>query len=208
MLLAHRFEGTVPAVLIMVLAARASGPASALSAGEFARRLATAALRRQAAFASAWVLFAAAASVRAGSTVMADIAGAHGVAGLALARGPVLSIAGMWLAVLGVAIAIGGSFPARVGVRLAGPNGGMVLMPALARRLDLLGVAVQILFVAALAAGAQIRSATDAIGWVAAAVALGAWTWFGRDAARLPIAPAVAFGLCAAGLALVVGGRA
>jgi len=210
LLLAQRFDGTVPAVLMMILVARAAGPAAALPAGELARQSASDALRRQALFVPAWVLLAAAASVRAGSTVLADVAGAHGVAGTALVRGPVAVVAGMWLATLGAAIAIGGSFSGSV--ELGGPAGAMggaiVRPPRISRRLEALGVLAQIAFVAALVAGAQIRAWTDAAGWVVAAAALGAWAWFGRHAALLPVAPLAAGALCAAGLVfVVVGGR-
>lgn len=195
LLLAHRFEGTVPAVLMMVLVARAGGTAAALRSE--ASAAAAAALSRQAAFVPAWVLAVAAASVRAGSTVIGDIAGAHGVAGLALARGPVAGVAGMWLCAAGLAIAIGGSGPAWASRRAASS------VPA---RTDLLGAAAQIGLASALLAGPQLREWSDAVPWIASAAALALWAWFGRSAARIASAPPVAGALCAAGLILVVAG--
>lgn len=206
LLMAHRFDGTVPAVLMMVLVVRAAGPASALPSGEIARQCAADALARQARFVPAWVLLAAAGSVRAGSTVLTDVSGAHGVAGIALARGPLPGVAGMWLAALAAAVAIGGSFTGDVVT--GGSRPAVVRGPRIARRLEWLGVAAQAGFAAAMIAGPQIRVATDAIPWVAAVASLGAWAWFGRMPARAPIAPWAAAGLGAAGLLLVVlGGR-
>lgn len=195
LLLTQRSDGTIIAVLMMVLVARAAASASALRSDLSA--VAGAALQRQAAFVPAWVLAVAAASVRAGSTVIGDIAGAHAVTGVALARGPIAAVAGVWLCTAGLAIAIAGSAPAW------GTEPAASSVPA---RTDVLGAAAQIGLASALVAGPQIRAWSDAIPWAAAAVAFGVWAWFGRTAARMGPAPLVAGALCAAGLILVVAG--
>lgn len=206
LLLSQRLDGTIPSVVLLAVAARAAGAAVALEGGGLAAAAAGDALRRQVAFVPTWILAAAAACVRAGSSVVGDVAGAHGVAGLALARGPAATTLGMWAILVALAVAAAGSGPAAAVTESASGARGVAVPPRVAARLDLLGFAAQVALIAALVCGPQIRGAADAVPWIAATAGVGFWAWAGRRAARLAAAPRVSAALSAAGVALVVAG--
>lgn len=192
-LLVQRIPGTAAEVAVAASVAAASGPALALAAGTNAR--ARDALERQIRFAPAWALAIGAACLRAGTSLLQDVAGAHGVAGIALVHGPAFTVVGMWLCLIAAAIAVAGS----VSETLGDDSG-------IGDRLVLAGAGAQILLITALFSGPQVRSFVDAVPWIVAATLLAAWAWYGRIAARMTAAPWVATGLAAAGLILVVAG--
>lgn len=205
LLLSGRYDGSVVTALLFTWGARVAADASLVDAGPV---LASGALRRlaqQASFAPAWALIVGAGVVRAGSSALADLRGANGVAGLAVARGEVLSVAGAWCALLAGAIAIAAR--AANGVETAAPRGsaGRVVSPASLRRLDAGGALAQAVLLATLFFGPQITETADAVWWGAGVAVLAAAAWEGRGFAPRRGAP-IAFALAAAGLALMLVG--
>lgn len=196
LLLSQRFSGTFAAVVLLAAGVAAAAEAVALaSPTESVRLAATRSLATQIRFAPALTAAVLAACVRSGSAVVADVAGAHAVAGVGLVRGPIATVVGMCLAFGAATIAAAGMIA-----------GGDTQEPYAARRLRAIAGALLVVVVAALFAGPQISQVSDVIPWVIAAAGAGAWTWFGRAATRLPAAPMVAALLGLAGLALVVAG--
>jgi hypothetical protein len=191
LLLTGRYPGTLATALLLALATRAAATAGAVAFDRDAARD----LGVQGAFVPVWALAASAAAVRAGSAFMADVRGAHAVAGLAIVRGPATAVVGAWActAALTAAIAAAGT-PS---------DGGTPVLERLSR----LAVALQAALVASFFAGPQVRRAGDAVPWVAtiALVALGARLLGRERAARTGVAWAAA-GLAAAGLALTLAG--
>lgn len=197
LLITQRFEGSAPAALLLAWGATAAAHACSIHDEDPPVRAdASLRLQRHGAFAPAAIFALAAGCIRAGSASLADIAGAHAVAGLSLIRGPFLTVAGMWLAVIGAAIAVGGATETVPGERYAG-----------ARIRMLSTVALSLVF-AALFAGPQVRGAMDVVVWTLATIAIALWGLFGRIAASMPSAPVVAGSFAAAGLALVIMGGA
>jgi hypothetical protein len=205
LLLTGRFEGSAVLALLFAWGARVAADASLLDAGPI---LAARALRRladHASFAPAWAFVVAAGVVRAGSSGLGDLRGANRVAGLALARGHTISVAGAWCALIAGAVAIAArSAP---GAETSGPIGavGRVVPPVALRRLEAGAVLAQAALLATLFFGPQVSTATDALWWIAgvATVAVIAWESPRVHFRRLA---ALAAALAAAGLALVLAG--
>ena len=196
-IIAQWVPGTVVEVVLAGAVIAAAGPAMALGLDESVAARSRDALVRQTRFAPVMALAAAAASYRAGGILISGVSGAHAVGGLALARGPVPTVAGMWLCLLAALIAIAGSIPEPIG-----QDGGI------ADRFRVVAPVVQVVVVVALFAGPQWRSAVDVIPWLLTGVAAGAAIWFGRRFSRFGFAPWIATGLSAAGFGLaILGGR-
>lgn len=210
LLLSGRVAGSALTALLLAGVARAAPAASVLEAGPVAGALAHRTLLRQAALAPAWALVLAAGAYRAGSADLGDIRGAHAVAGLALARGDALGVAGAWLGLLAIgAAALAAGLP---GMRSeAGPGrAGALAVPEAVRRLDALALALQSVLAAALFAGPHVAGASDVLPWAAVAggLALAAWRAgaFLGTRREVPLAAGAAGALS---LALVLaGGRA
>ncbi len=155
------------------------------------------ALHARALLAPVWTLAIAGAAVRAGSTALADVRGANAVAGLSLARGPGLTVAGVWLLFAATALTLATRpVPDRS-------------LPELVKRLDALGVLAEAVLAVTLFLGPQISAPADAVWWVLGVGALGAGAFFARRADRSrPAPPVVSLGMAAVGLALVLIGGA
>jgi hypothetical protein len=190
LLLAGRIDGSVLTVLALLLAARAAALAASPGVAGVSR-----ALGRHAALVPAWVGVLVVAVVRAGSERVADVRGANAVAGLAIARGGALLVAGVWAAALAGIVAIAAS---DAGVPIvAGP---------VARRLEAVAALGQVAFVVAMFAGPSVSRATDVVPWVLGAVVVGAAAWFGARVARWDRAAAVAAALATLGVVLALAG--
>jgi hypothetical protein len=162
LILTGRIDAPIPFVVALLLAARATSPAAVAGGAR--------ALSRLASSVPAWTGIALVGILRAGSASLADARGANAVAGLALFRGPALTVAACWVAAVAVVVACASCAPS----------------PAL-RELDLISLGAQLALAVTLFAGPQVRRASDALPWlgalvvVAAAVAgaraLAAWEW-------------------------------
>ena len=194
LLLSGRFDGSIVAALLFVFAARVAVPASVADV----RSSASSALSRHASFAPAWALIAAAGIVRAGSASIADARGANAIAGLAVARGSVLTVAGVWFAVAAGLVVIA----SRSSIR-----GESTEDPVSLQRLEIGAVIAQAALLVTLFAGPHVTEALDAVSWVAGIGALGAIAWVARDK-KVTSAPVVAAVLSAVGLALTLAGGA
>ena len=205
LLLTGRFDGSVALALLFAWGARVAADASLVDAGPILAAGAVRRLAQHASFAPAWAFIIAVGTVRAGSSGLADIRGANGIAGLALARGDVLSVAGAWCALLAGVIAIAAS--AEVGIDTSAPRGsvGQVRPPGALRRLDAAAVLALGALLATLFFGPQVVDAPDAVWWAAGIAGLAAVAWQGRRV-TLPRAALAAVVLAATGLALVIAG--
>lgn len=208
LLLSGRFDGSVVAVLLLLWAAR-TAPAAALSdAGPLSAQWATRELARHLWLAPTWALVVATAAVRAGSADLADLRGAHAVAGLALARGEPLTVIGQWLALTaGVAAAAGF---ARVQFETGAPAGavGRVATPAPLGRLGLAAVAGQVILLTALFAGPEVNGPPELFWWADVAIVLGAVVWLSHQWALGRLVPALTAAAASLGLVLAIVGGA
>lgn len=154
LLILGRIEGSLVAVVALVLAARAA-PLSAAGSPTAVRALA-----RHVETIPAWVALVVVATLRAGSPVLADIWGANGVAGLALARGSAATVAAAWAAAIACLLAI------------AVPAVGRGALPLSAdppwRQLEAIAVGLQVVVVAGVSAGPQVLGAVDVVPWIVA----------------------------------------
>jgi hypothetical protein len=144
--------------------------------------------------------------VRAGSSGLADLRGVNTVAGLAVARGDVFSVAGAWCALVAGVLALASRD--ENGAETAAPPGAgaRVLPPASLRRLDAGAALAQAALLVTLFLGPQITEGTDVVWWGVGVALLAAVAWEGR---RIVVhrAAAIAFVLAGAGLALsLIGG--
>jgi len=197
--LSGRFDAGVGLVLLFALAAQAGSSGASIDAVPWRAGGASRALGRQARLAPAWAVVVAVGALRAGSASIADVRGANAVAGLALARGPAATVAGVWLAIAAGAVAIVGSIGPAAERDAAGP--------VTLRRLEAAGVFALAAILVTLFAGPQIRGATDAVAWVVGLGALSALGWRAR-ALNLPDLSLVALALASAGLVLTLAGGA
>ena len=192
--LTGRTDANVGLLLILALAPIAGAAGVALDG----RATGGAALLRQIRLAPAWALVAGAAAIRAGSASFADVRGANAVAGIPLARGPAVSVAGAWLALIGGVVALAG-----IAARSDRDDGRAPLL----RLLEAGGVIALGVFLAGMFAGPQVRGATDAIWWIGAVLVVGAAAWRARDLA-LPDLWIAATVLAGAGLVMSIAGGA
>lgn len=169
--------------LALALASRA-GVASAVGAPR--------ALSRQAAVVPAWIGIAIVASIRAGSSDLGAMRGAHAVAGLGVLAGDVVTVAALWFATVAGALAI-----AYGGMRVGEPPLG---------RLDMVGIALQGLLLVTMAAGPHVSGAVDLVPWVVASVVLGAIVVALGRIAWMDRAGTAASGLAAVALVLALMG--
>lgn len=188
LLVAGRIPGSVLTAALLAIAARTA--ASAASADPPA---AAGALARQARAVPAWVGIVVAAAIRAGSADLADIRGAHAVAGAGLAHGDPLMVASAWAGLASGVAAI---------LLPAAPEGwGLVTRPPF-RRLEILGVLAQALVVVAFFAGGQVDGWADLAGWAGGAAAVAVGVGAGRALAGRTGVAASALAALAVGLAL------
>jgi hypothetical protein len=200
--LSGRFDGSIALVLLFALAARAASAGALVAVAPAAVGPAARSLAKQARFAPAWALVAGVGALRAGSASMSDIRGANAVAGIAIARGPALTVAGVWLALAGGVVALASSS------MLEGRRAeGGAAAPVALRRLEAGGALALVALLVSLFAGPQVRNAGDAAWWIAGIGGLSALAWRVRKVA-LPDLVIVATALAAAGLALAVAGGA
>ncbi|MFN2613488.1 MAG: hypothetical protein ABR552_01545 [Actinomycetota bacterium] len=195
-LLVGSMDGSVVLVLVLVLAARAG--ALAASPQEPRAQLA---LARQSALVPAWAGVAIAAMVRAGSAQIPDLRGANAVAGLAIARGPVLLVVAAWAGVVAALLAL-------IGSEVGASFGGLTAATGSAGVLEVLALVAQAAFVITLFAGPQIRGLSDIGPWIVGAAAVAEALWFGRRFGARAWVPraATAFAVVAVACALA-GGR-
>ncbi len=207
LLLSGRFDGSAALALLFAWGARVAVDASLVDAGPILASGAARRLAQQMSFVPAWALVIGAGIVRAGSSALTDLRGVNGVAGLAVARGDVLSVAGVWCALVAGALAIASR--ATNGAETAAPGGAAarVVPPVSLRRLDAGGALAQAGLLATLFFGPQISEATDVVWWAAGVAALAVAAWEGRRITIRHAAP-IAAGLAAAGLALMLIGGA
>lgn len=207
LLLSGRFDGSATLAIFFVWGARVAADASLATAGPILAADARRRLVQQARFAPAWAIVVAAAVIRAGSSGLAEMRGANGVAGIALARGPLPTVAGVWCALAAGALAL--ATRSSLGAETVAPPGsrGRIRPPAALRRLEAGGVLGQAGILTAFFVGPQVRSAPDAGWWAGGIIALLAIAWAG-PLARIPKPAALAAILAAAGLALVIAGGA
>jgi hypothetical protein len=208
LLLAGRFEGTVVLAFAFAWAARLAPAATMMGAGPILAGGAARALWNQLCFAPAWALIVGIGALRAGSVELVDVRGANAVAGLALARGPVLTVLGVWCALAAGAAAVGSSTP--MGAETAAPQNarGVVAVPPPLRRLEAAGALAQIALLVTLFAGPQIDAPADTVWWITGAVALAVGAIVVRTLGARFAAPAVSGAAAAIGLALVLLGGA
>jgi len=188
-ILIGRTDGNVGLLLLLAFAPLASAAALTVDASGLARQMR---------LAPALALIAAAGAIRAGSASFADVRGANAVAGVALARGPAVSVAGAWMALLGGVVALAG---------LAARPGDDATRSPVVRALEGAGVVALGVLLAGLFAGPQVRSVTDAIWWAGAVVVSVAIVWRARSA-PVPDLWIVATALAAVGLVLTIAGGA
>lgn len=208
MVISGRLDGSVALAVLLAFSIRTASLATLVDAGPILAGGAVRGLRARAWLAPAWVLVAAAAVARAGSTTLADVRGANAVAGLAVAHGPILTVAGSLLALAASILALVTWRP--LGVETGGGPGaiGRVEVPEPVRRLDALGVLGEAALALALFVGPQVTGADDAAWWGVGIAALVGCAWYARRA-PLPhrvASPALPLGLAALGLALVLVG--
>jgi hypothetical protein len=207
LLLSGRFDGNVALALLFAGAARVAVAATLVDAGPIVAAGAHRSLARHVAFAPAWVLVVATGVVRAGSAALSDARGANAVAGLAIARGEIVTVIGVWLALAAGIIAlasrtrIGAETPADVGAS------GRVVVPSSLDRLEVGAVVAQAALLMTLFAGPQVSVGNDGVPWVIGVAGLAAIAWFARDI-ELPHAPKIAAALAAIGLVLAIAGGA
>lgn len=194
LLLTGRFDGNVVTALLFVFAARVAVPASLIDTD----RGATSEVARHASFAPAWAMIVAAGIMRAGSPSIADARGANAIAGLAVAHGSLLTVAGAWFAVAAGFVVIASR---------ARAEGATAAVPVSLQRLEMGAVIVQSALLVTLFAGPHVIEALDAVWWVAGIGSLAAVAWIARDR-PIPAAPMIASGLAAAGLAFTLAGGA
>lgn len=186
LLLAGRFSGTLATLLILALATRVAG---AVASGEDDDSF-----RLQAYVTPAWALAIGAAAFRAGSAALADVRGANAVAGLAVARGPLLTVIGCGACVAGLICAIAVTAPAKRSLVTAAP------------RLALLGTAAQVALAVAAFAGPSIAEPVDAAAWAGGVLGVAVIAGAVRNALATKITVPGANLLALAGLVLVVAG--
>jgi hypothetical protein len=195
LILTGRIDGSVALALLFASGARAAAAGTLMGGGPLLADQASRSLGQQARFAPAWALVAIAGAIRAGSASLADARGANAVAGLAIARGPALTVVGMWLAVAAGAVAIV-SYTS-IGVRTASADApGIVAVPVALRRLEVAAVVAQAALLVTLFAGPQVIDPADAAWWVAGIGTIVALAWKARkmpsrDATLMAIAAAV-----------------
>ncbi len=205
LLLSGRFDGSVALALLFAWGARVAADASLIDGGPVVAAGAARRLAQHASFAPAWAFIVAAGAQRAGSSGLSDLRGANAVAGLAIARGEALSVAGAWCALAAGVIALATSVG--VDAETSGPQGsiGRIRPPAALRRLDAASVLALAALLATLFFGPQVVEATDALWWAGGIAGLAAGAWQGRRL-TLPNAAVTASVLGAAGLALMLVG--
>lgn len=192
--------------LLLALSIRTASLASLVGAGPILAADAVRGLRRRAWLSPVWAIAIAVAVVRSGSSELLDVRGAHAVAGLALARGPAITVAGTWLAFIGTLLALVAWSP--LGTETAGSPAarGRVEAPVPTRRLEAIGIVAEAALVVTLFMGPQIVEGTDAVWWVVGIGALVGGAWLARrfrlpePASRQPAPGALAV----AGLVLVL----
>ena len=206
LLLSGRFDGSVALALLLAWGARVAVDASLVDAGPILASGAARRLAQQASFAPVWALVMAVGIVRAGSSGLADLRGVNGIAGLAVARGDLLTVVGAWCALGAGALALASRHAN--GIETAAPSGtgGRVQPPVSLRRLDGGAALAQAGTLATLFFGPQITDGTDVVWWVAGVATLAAVAWEGRRITIRRAAP-IAFVLATGGLALaLIGG--
>jgi hypothetical protein len=204
LLLSGRFDGSVALVLLLATAARVAAAATLIDAEPIVAAEAHSSIVRHAAFAPAWVLVVATGVVRAGSAVLSDARGANAVAGMAVVRGNVVTVAGVWCALAAGIVALAD----RTGIGVAG-DAATARRPVLSSldRLEIAAVLAQAALLVTLFAGPQVTGGVDVIPWVVAVAGLGVIAWFGRTL-NVAKAPILAAGLAAIGLGLAIAGGA
>lgn len=202
LLLSGRAEGSVALALLLATAARAAAPATLVDGGAILASGAVRSLGKHVSFAPAWALVLVVGTLRAGSGGIGDARGANAVAGIALARGPALSIIGAWLAAAAGAIALASR--TSIGVETAAGAGatGRVTPPGAVRRLEAAGVLAQAAVLVTLFAGPQVTGALDAVWWAAGISGLAAFAWRARE---LDLANASGIAAALAGAGVVLG---
>jgi len=190
LMLFGRIDGSIVTVLALAVAARAAAPAASGSVE------APAASSRQIAAIPVWVAVAVAAVMRIESSSLDAALGANAVAGPALVRGGALMVAGSWVAVVAGTMAVVTGFGATRPIVPEKPFA----------TLEVIGVAVQVLLLAALFAGPQIDEIADAIPWVVAVAAIGGVVIAARSLARWDWVSRLAMVLGVAAVALTVAG--
>ena len=208
LLLSGRFEGSVVLALLLAFSIRTASLASLVDAGPILAAGALRGLRARARLAPVWALAAAAAVARAGSPELGGLRGANAVAGPALVYGPVITVAGSWLAFVAAILAL--ITWVELGAETAGTAPGRVEPPPPVKRLDGIGVLAEAALVVSLFLGPQVVDGIDAAWWVGGMIPLAVVAWYARrlrlpDIAYLPALPA---SLAALGLALVLVGGA
>jgi len=177
---------------MLVLVARAA-PAAATAEPAAAQW----ALARTVSTVPVWVAAVLTGVVRAGSPALADVRGANAVAGLALARGETLVVAGCWLAALASLLAL--ALPLRTG---------LLVSSSPLDRLEAIALFLQAVLVVTLFAGPQINGARDVVPWTAGAVVASLALAFGARRALPYRTPAVAGVVATIGLVLAaIGAR-
>jgi hypothetical protein len=191
--LTGRIDGSVALALLFCVGARAAVPGSLAAAGPVLAAQAERSLVQQARLAPAWALVAVVGVVRAGSASLADIRGANAVAGLAIARGSIVTVAAAWLAVAAGVVAIA-SYTS-LGARTESAEGASAVIapPVTLRRLEIGAVLAQAALLVTLFGGPQVVSGADAAWWIAGVggVSLLAWRarWMAmRDATWIALA--------------------
>ncbi len=203
LILSGRFDVSVAVALLFVFASRASAAAALTRGGPVLAAAAERSLAQQMRCAPAWVLVVATGAFRSGSGSIVDVRGANAVAGLAIARGPLATVAGVWLAVAAGILALASS--TRIGAETASRIGaaGVVVPPVALRRLEAAGIAAQAGLVVTLFAGPQITRGPDAVWWAGGIALLLAAAWRARGLSLRNV-EIVAAALGLAGLALVI----
>ena len=202
-----RFDGSIALALLFAFAARTAVAASVLDAGPVLAGRAERSLAQQARFAPTWALVVVAGAVRAASGSIADVRGAHAVAGLAIARGPALTVAGSWLALAAGAVALVSSTSLSTETASASGTAAIVRPPVALCRLEAGGVIALAVLLVTLFAGPQVTNGTDAAWWIGALAVLLAFAWRARDM-ELQSPEVIAAVLAAAGAAFVIAGGA
>lgn len=210
LLLSGRYEGSVVFALLLVYSIRTASLGSLVDAGPILAAGALRGLRARAWIAPVWVLVVVAAVLRAGSTALADVRGANAVAGVALANGPPLTIAGSWFAFGAAILAVLTWSP--LGAETEGRSGvtARVVPPSGTTRLDALGVLGEAALAVSLFVGPQVVDGIDAVWWAAPIAAIVAAVALARrGTVSIPaLAPRLPAALAVVGVVLVLIGGA
>jgi hypothetical protein len=186
LLAAGRFEGTLATLLILALAIRA--------AGGIASDEDDASFRLQAFVVPAWALAVAAAAFRAGSGALIDVRGAHSVAGLSVARGPLLTVVGCGACLAGLICAVAVTAPVKRSLASVAP------------RLAILGTIAQVALAVTAFAGPAVAEPVDAAAWVGGAAGVAILAGAVRNSLAPKITVPAANALTLVGLVLVLAG--